>query len=1114
MLLIVCLICVRCGEKKRTDSSINFTELSADITGISFNNTIIENDSVNLIANAYAYMGAGVGVGDFNNDNLPDIYFAANQSTSRLFINKGNFQFDDITAAAGVGTNSWVTGVSVVDINNDGLDDIYLSVGGNVQASARKNKLFVNKGNLKFEDEAAKYGLDDTSFSTQAVFFDYDLDGDLDMYLANHLLDHAQSNFIKPKDTSGNSPARDKLFRNNGPATKEGKPQFEEVSRECGIVEDGYSLGVVSGDFNDDGWPDIYVGNDYLANDVLWLNDGKGKFVNVIASSMGHQSYSTMGVDAADINNDGMLDLYSLDMMPGDNRRKKLMFSFMNYERYMMERDAGYQDEYMRNMLQLNIGNNRKGNNTPVFSEIAQLSGTSETDWSWSVLLADFDNDGNKDMHITNGLGRDMINNDFISFISEYSRNTRGSREEMMTNVRQKLDEYGVVELQNYLFRNNGNLQFTDVSRSAGIGPAAISSGCAYADFDNDGDVDLVVNNINKNAFVLRNELRTENKAPTEANFLRVKINGDSLNRKGLGVKVRVYSGSRVLGFDNNPVRGYLSTVDGRIMVGLGGVQIIDSILVLWPNKKQQVIRKVAVNSELSVDIRDASIQEDKGDTGSQYLFEDVSGKMPAYKHNETLFYDYGIQQLLPQKYSQLGPFIAQADVNKDGLTDLFVGGARGQQGTVMMQMKDGNFVSHSLDSGAKNQEDLGVLFFDADNDGDQDLFINSGGNEYENGSLHYMPRLYLNDGSGNFKEDKNAFPSTLFTSSQSAAAGDYDGDGFIDLFIGGRVTPGHYPLIPESYLLKNSRGKFTVVTQEVCAELQYAGMVTASLWVDIDNDKDIDLLIAGEWMPVRLFLNQDNILKEKKLVPEDVPLSGMWRSVAVADMDGDNDLDIVAGNYGLNNRFGISSETPLHLFAKDIDGNGSIDPVMAYYIDNGEGKKKLYPAITRDQFSMQVPYVRKKFPLHRDYAVADMDVVLPEEMREDMQKLVCSETRSVWLENKDGKFTVHALPVEAQFAPVNSIVCEDVDKDGKTDLLIAGNEYQAEVSGGRYDASYGLYLRNAGDGNFILQGKPTDNGLFIEGDVKDLELIRTADGSRLLIAARNNNSLKVFRLK
>jgi hypothetical protein len=1100
ILIGVFIIAFSDGCKQRPSETL-FTQLPSATTGIHFNNVVNETDSTHSFINEFGYMGGGVGIGDFNNDGLKDIFFTGNQVSSRLYINKGQHHFEDITAKAGVGTNVWATGVSIADVNNDGYDDIYVCVFGKNLLQRAANLLFINQHDLTFKESAAEYGLADTSYSTQAVFLDYDKDGDLDMYLANYLLSSSNANTIFPRDRTGRSPANDKLYRNDG-------GHFTDVSMAAGIKEDGYGLGVVVSDFNNDNWPDIYVANDFLSNDVLWLNNRNGTFTNCIDRSLRHQSYSSMGADAADINNDGLPDVVTLDMMPEYNERRKLTFSFMNYERYEAERSYGYEPEFMRNMLQLNNGVQRSGDTSlPFFSEIGQLAGISSTDWSWSVLMADFDNDGWKDMHITNGIGRDFINADFLEFSSTVMSNEKDPQKQR-TLINNKLASLKHVELSNYLYRNNGDYTFSNVADSAGVDEAAMSNGAAWADLDNDGDLDIVVNNINKEAFVFINNTVQAGK-PVTNHFIRIQLKGDSANRYGFGAKVCIYNNGHIQMQEQQPVRGYFSTVDRQLIFGLGAQTHVDSVVVTWPDDAMQVVTHVAADSLLIIDRAKADAHFMAPAAHPGLLFSDINAYTHiAGRHVDNIYNDFAYQRLLPQKYSQLGPFITTGDINNDGLMDFFIGGAFNFSGRFFIQQKNGQFSSMALVDSMKMEEDLGCLLFDADSDGDSDLIITGGDMRFEESSIYNKPRLYTNDGKGHFSLQPGAIPNDIRVISGCVQAGDYDGDGQPDLFIGSRVSK-RYPMPSRSYLLHNNRGVFTDVTAGVCKDLLRPGMVTSAVWTDLDNDRLVDLVIAGEWMPIRFFKNDRGALHEVTTGLDH--MQGMWRSMAAADIDHDGDTDIIAGNLGLNCDYQVTATQPMQLYAADLDGNGSIDPVPFYYIRDNSGKKHLFPGLNRRQLADQVPAIKKQFLHHAQYTKATAKDIF--KGKDSTIIFTCDETRSCWLENVGrGRFVKHVLPMEAQFAPVNAILCDDFDEDGKVDLLLAGNEYQADVMIGRYDASYGCFLK--GDGHRFMDVPPAVSGLVLNGDVKDLALVYGVGGRKMVVAGVNNDSLRVLGVR
>jgi enediyne biosynthesis protein E4 len=1068
-----------------------FRLLDEHDTGIDFNNKIFESDSFNILTYEYIYNGGGVAAADFNNDSIVDLFFTGNQVSNRLYLGQGDIKFKDVTQASGlVSESKWSSGVTVVDINNDGLLDIYVCSTANPDAALRKNMLFINKGVDSngiptFMDEAHGYGLDFSGHSIAAAFFDYDKDGDLDLYiLVNVKLNNVPTTF-RAKIEDGSSANNDRLFRN------EGNGKFTDVTLEAGIRYEGFGLGLAIQDFNDDLWPDIYVSNDYLSNDILYLNNRNGTFTNATTNLLGHQSQFSMGNDVADFNNDAQPDIITLDMLPENSERKKTTIGNKSYQNNINNDTYNYQYQYVRNMLQLN--NSSKSGIK--FSEVGQLAGVYQTEWSWSPLFADFDNDGFRDLVITNGFPKDITDKDFANYRAQ------------LINIAPPgflVDSIPVVKIPNYAFRNNGDLTFTDVSDSWGLNQPSFSNGAAFADLDNDGDLDYVVNNINSAAFVYENRLN-EQKLPNQSNFLRIIFCGPKNNVNGLGAKVFVYYGNKQQYYEHFPFRGYLSTVEGIGHFGLGKQTIVDSLKVVWPDGAEQILNSVAVNQKLILYHKNAMPKSYIPKLDDHLLTESLQSGI-QYKHQQKDVIDFNIQRTIPHKFSQFGPTLAVGDVNGDGLDDIYVGGSTGLSGQFFIQNSSGQFnVGDNLVGSNEFTEESSALLFDFDNDGDLDLYLGKGGFEQPEG-ITYQPNLYVNK-KGVFSLGNGLLPE-INTSTSCARAADFDRDGDLDLFIGGRVIPGKYPLPPRSYLLKNENGKYVDATAEVCPQLMSLGLVTDAIWSDYDNDGNLDLIVVGELMTITILRNING--KLSKIESGLDKYVGWWNSIVGADFDKDGDTDYVVGNLGLNNSYKVSAEKPMRVFAKDLDGNGSVESLLFCYSKMTDGTEQLCPIHFWDELNQQSPRFRRQFTKYKYFSKSTWETLLSDADKKDAYIKDINYAASAYIENLgDGNFKLSALPIDAQLAPVNGILATDINGDSWLDVLLVGNDYGNEVFIGRHDALTGVTLLNNTKGGFSIE-KTSNSGFYVPLDAKALVQISRPTRD-LIVASQNQDSLKVF---
>ena len=1080
-----------------------FTLLAASATGVHFANRLRDTRELNVFTYRNFYNGGGVALGDLTGDGLPELMLTANQTGNRLYLNEGGFRFRDVTAAAGVGgkgEGAWATGITFADVNGDGRLDIYVCYAGPIPGARRANELYVNEGpNAQgvptFTERAAAWGIADQGFGTQAAFFDYDRDGRLDLYLVN--------NSSRPIATLGPRNVRDardslgghKLYHNTG-------SRFEDVSARAGIYgsEIAFGLGIVVSDVNRDGWPDLYVSNDFFEQDYLYINQRDGSFKESLQQELPYSSYFSMGLDIADVNNDGWPDIYVTDMLPEDETRLKTTSQFEDWDVYQERVKNGYHHQFMRNMLHLNNGNG-------TFSDIGQMAGVARTDWSWTGLIADLDLDGQKDIFVTNGLARDVTAQDYLSFLAS-DQTVRAAVSGRHVDFLGLVHAMSSTPLPDYAFKNNGDLSFTNASAAWGVNVPNFSNGAAYGDLDGDGALDLVVNNVNQEAFIYRNNARTL----TKNRYLQIALLGDGPNRFGVGAAVTLRDGDQLFFQELDPSRGFQSSVDYVLSFGLGALDSIDSVTVKWPDGRTSALGRVAANQRITIkqaDARSAGSRPPARPSARPPIFTDVTDQIRLpFVHHENAFVDFNRERLIPKLLSTEGPYLAVADVNGDGLEDAYLGGAKDQPGTLLLQQGDGRFLpsNEAVFASDKVSEDLGAVFFDANGDGRPDLYVVSGGSEFSAMAPALTDRLYLNEGRGRFRKATGSLPVEYESGSRVAAA-DFDGDGDIDLFVGGRVVPWRYGSSPVSTLLANDgHGRFTDVTAQAAPDLARIGMVTDALWNDLDGDGRPELVVVGEWMPITIFRNTGGGKLALAPAPGLERSHGWWNRIVAGDFTGDGRVDFLVGNLGLNARLQASSTEPVTMYVKDFDGNGFAEQIVSCY-----NAGKSYPIALRDDLIKALPYLQARYPNYKAYATQQVtDIFSSTELASAELKQAYTFATALLKNNGDGSFTLVPLPREAQVAPVYGILASDFDGDGALDVLLAGNFDGVKPELGRLSAGYGLYLRGDGKGGFTPV-RTVESGFFVPGQARDIQRLRTRRGA-LYVVTRNNDRPLVFR--
>ena len=1098
LILLMFLLASSC-KIQETGGDELFTLLSPSVTNVDFINQLTENEQFNMIKYLYFNNGAGVASGDINNDGLADLFFTSNQHSNRLYLNRGNLRFEDITdSAMPVDRGDWRSGVTMADVNGDGFLDIYVCQVGNYQGIQGRNQLFINQGNLTFEEKAGEYGLDFQGFSTQSAFFDYDMDGDLDMYLLNHSVHTSRSYGGVDLRLDQDERAGDRLYRND--EAEEGRV-FRDVTHQAGIYSSqiGYGLGVNICDINNDGAPDIYISNDFHENDYLYINNGDGTFSERLTELLAHTSRSSMGNDVGDINNDGHLDVIVMDMLPDEQEILKRSGGEDDYDLFVIKRSYGYNHQYVRNTLQLNLGGG-------MFSEIGRLAGIYATDWSWSPLLCDVDNDGWKDLLITNGIYRRANDLDYIQFLTggtglNISEELSGVSDRVLY---EKMPLYPNV---NYLYRNNGDLTFTNMAGQWGFDTRSYSNGSTYADLDNDGDLDFVVNNINAPAFVFRNNAETQ----LNNHYLSVVLNGEGLNTRAVGSRITLFCNGQELIAEQYATRGFLSSTSHVLHFGLGPVHVIDSLMVRWPDRWEEVYYDVAADQVITLEREQAGkpVSQKESAPDTMKLFTRIQIPGLEFRHIEDAYVDLSRERLIPHDLSAEGPAMAVGDVDGNGLADLFVGGATGQAAMLFAQQKNGSFTLVPVPAFKEDlfTEDVDAVFFDADGDGDDDLYIVRGGNRVPIGNSLLADGLFINDGKGAFQRCETGYLPDMAYNGSCVQPADFDKDGDVDLFVGSRSVPGAYGLSPHQLLLENNgNGSFKDVTDQRMNGLKDVGMVTDALWMDHDLDGDPDLVLVGDWMKVSVLRNDQGSFTDITRETGLDETSGWWNCIHAGDVDLDGDVDLIGGNLGLNSMLKATMQQPVEMYVNDFDNNGSVDQVICSF-DQGTS----YPIASLDEMSVQITGLKNRYPAYSDYSGKTAEDIFGKEILDQsvLRKATLFQS-CLFLNNGEGTFETIALPLTAQFSPVRDICVQDINLDGYPDLVLAGNNYSVRPSIGRHDASYGwCLLGTAGEAYRALM--PVESGLRINGDARGITPL-VVNGMNLLVTVVNDGDLQLFR--